>query len=224
MRNTYRIDGDDVLIAVKATTGAWLAAVIDIVDLPLAQSHIGTWYASPAKAPAGKFYVFGKQWSRIQHKSTTISLHRLLMGFPPCDVNHIDNDGLNNRRLNMNALSHQDNQRWQWPEKDWFAYDRAKTIAEEYRKERQIAADVAQQFGLGRQGMWRIRRGQVTRSPAVFVYHDACELSKIRPFELIRQAELRDGKFGIMIDHRSKRKASGTVQPLRKHDLETTGS
>lgn len=40
-----------------------------------------------------------------------VSMHRLLMGFPDLDVNHRNHDGLDNRRANLELVTHQQNMR-----------------------------------------------------------------------------------------------------------------
>jgi hypothetical protein len=200
MKNPYEIQGESVSITVrKAKPRAFLDAWIDLADLPKVQAFRGTWYASEARAPVGKHYVFGKQWNRETKKSTTISLHRLLFDFPPCEVHHVDNDGLNCRRLNLDALTHQANIREHWPERDWAPIDKARQVAKEYRQERLIAAQVAREFGLGRQNLWRIRRGYVTSSPAAESYLQRISAANIRPLEMLMICYPMEGKWGARI-------------------------
>lgn len=195
MKNIFEIRGDFVAITVRKKLDVF-EAWIDLADLPKVQSFRGTWYASEARAPAGKHYVFGKQWNTETQKSVTISLHRLLFDFPQTEVHHIDNDGLNCRRNNLETLTHEQNIREQWPGRDWAPVDRAKALAKEYAQERLIAAGVAANFGLLRQTLWRIRCGQIRRSPAALAYHQRLSDAGVRPLELLKRDHPRDGKWG----------------------------
>ena len=203
MRNSYRITGDEVFISMQChSTKTTVDAVINLSDLPLVSAHSGTWYAAFARKSTIKRYVFGKKWVRDVRKCTTIGLHRLIMEFPSYDVNHLDNDGLNNRRSNLNTLKHIDNMRYRWPNRDWKAYDAAQKLAEEYRKERDIARAIQAEYSLCRQQLWKIRvghtRGNTGHSPAAVAYHAAITSAGIRPFELLKAGCPRGGKWGAV--------------------------
>lgn len=75
---------------VPLTRGKW--AVIDLADLPLVQSRV--WQAMPGKRT---FYA----------TSSDGPMHRLILGLGPGDrtPDHIDGDGLNNRRANLRLVS-----------------------------------------------------------------------------------------------------------------------
>jgi HNH endonuclease len=74
-----------------------LVTVIDDSDWPLVSR--GRWYAS-APRPRGVHYAMG----RINGKLTY--LHRVLMGEPSLTVDHINGDGLDNRRANLRLATH----------------------------------------------------------------------------------------------------------------------
>lgn len=81
-----------------------------IVRVPLTQGKVATIDAADADL------VLRYRWYAVkQHRcwyaytnaedGTSLSMHRLLMGRPPGDVDHRDNDGLNNRRSNLRVAS-----------------------------------------------------------------------------------------------------------------------
>ena len=76
--------------------------------------------------------------------------------------------------------------------------DRAKALAKEYGQERMIALSVATDFALARQTLWRIRSGQIRRSPAAVAYHQRLKDANIRPLELLKRDHPRDGKWAAM--------------------------
>lgn len=45
--------------------------------------------------------------SHSEHKNKPF--HRILMGFPPCDVDHVNNNGLDNRKLNLRLATRSQN-------------------------------------------------------------------------------------------------------------------
>jgi hypothetical protein len=200
MKNTYEIVGNEAHIHLLYKKRQMICRV-DLADIALLREYpVKTWSPNPAKAPAGKFYVNGKKWDKIQRKNKTIMLHRLLMGFPNCDVNHCDNDGLNNTRKNLSKLTHQDNIRDHWPDRSWIEYDALVLLEEEYRKEREIALQVQSQYGITRQSMWKIRNGRTGRSKSRIPYLEALMKAGIRTFEELQKLRSREGKWGIGID------------------------
>src|ERR1700678_3168581 len=164
MKNAYRTDGNVVYIKVataKRLHGEYpefLETQIDLANLDMLLHHgVQTWYAHPAKAPKGKFYVWGKEWVQIHpdlplRKSVTRMLHRVLMGDPrnksgkAIEIHHIDNDGLNNRRENMERKSHKGNLRAHWPERNWVAYDENLDRIAVFKKLVEIGEDIRSQF------------------------------------------------------------------------------
>lgn len=183
MRNKFEIVGQHVAISIRYKSTN-LVSWIDLSDLDLVMKYPVTWYANPAKPPlrktAGKFYVTAKLYSGDSKKLSTILLHRILLGSPNCDVNHKDNDGLNNRRDNLNALSHQENSRWGKIHRDWTEYDKNKALSVEYRSEREIAKTICEQFGMTRQAIYYIRVGKVQTSEAAAAYRIQIALAGIK--------------------------------------------
>ena len=78
-------------------------AIIDADDVPLVE-HL-QWHASPIRTNT---YALAATW--VNGKTKLVRLHRIIMR--PADgqvVDHIDGDGLNNRRSNLRFASHQQN-------------------------------------------------------------------------------------------------------------------
>ena len=99
-----RIEGDTAFI--QLTKGYTTA--IDVADVALAEGR--NWCSLIAPHTV---YAQGK----INNK--TVFLHRLLLGFPSgLDVDHIDGDGLNNRRSNLREATRSQNLRNQRVSKD----------------------------------------------------------------------------------------------------------
>jgi len=173
---------------------------IDTADLATVAAIHGTWYAYPARAPVGKFYVSAKQWVTESQQSVTVMIHRVILGIsdPLVEVDHRDNDGLNNRRSNLRPCTHKENLRFSQPDKDWVARDARQIIAEEYRQERAIAREVETLFGLTRQGLYKIRMDRSHRSAAAKTYRAAISAAGVRDLlSLHAENGCGSGKFGI---------------------------
>lgn len=178
-----------------------LCCLVDSVDLDAVGQVSGLWYANPARAPKGKYYVETKIWDAEAKTARTVMMHRLVMGVtdPLVKVDHRDNDGLNNRRENLRPCTHKQNHRFRQPDRDWAAYDARKTAADEYRREREIAKCIADDFGLTRQGLWMIRTELTLGSPAARAYGLRIEAAGVRSLAALQAAFPREsgGKFGI---------------------------
>lgn len=170
MKNHYEINqAGDVAIEVWCVNQK-LHAFVDQRDLPLVYSLPVRWYASPARAPRDKYYVFAKL--RTIKPVKTISMHRVIMGDPQgMDVHHVDNDGLNNRLSNLEVITHRENIRARRPDHDyWEEYDRTEAIESEriavFKKLVEIGKDIATDGDLTRQQMFRIRNHMLTSKSA----------------------------------------------------------
>jgi hypothetical protein len=83
--------------------------LVDAADMPLILNHVGSWYISKSET---SFYINGRsaginpQTGRQDH----IELHRAIMQ-PPDDmvVDHINGNGLDNRRKNLRIATHLEN-------------------------------------------------------------------------------------------------------------------
>ncbi len=185
----------------------------DEKDLEKVRSLDVMWNAAPAKsgvvkdgerAGARKFYVLAKRYrgagKGLAGKGLeTVMFHRFVLGLADPDVegHHVDNDGLNNRRGNLEAVSHKRNMRESVPGRDWELVDARIEAAEEYRQERKIAARVAKKFGISRQGMFKIRRGVTKGSSAALAYFDECKEARVRPLWDQRESEVWSSGSGV---------------------------
>lgn len=95
-----RVDGD--VAYVTLTRG--LVATLDAADVPIVAGR--NWYA--LVTPYG--HAYGMAAEVRDGKSTSFLMHRVIMAASPGEeVDHIDGDGLNNRRSNLRLCSHQQN-------------------------------------------------------------------------------------------------------------------
>jgi len=84
-------------------------AVVDDEDFDLLMG-MGRWCAMKL---GGKFYAYKGKWLPSEHRTRHIAMHRLLCGLvwgDPRVVDHINGDGLDNRRANLRVCSRAQNQ------------------------------------------------------------------------------------------------------------------
>jgi hypothetical protein len=93
MKNDYEIKGDITIIFLNKRNGDVLEAIIDTIDLPIAQKHLGSWHACNG-------YI--KATTIKRKKITTVILHRCILN-PPKEmcVDHINGNRSDNRRINL---------------------------------------------------------------------------------------------------------------------------
>lgn len=95
--SAIRIEGDVAYISLSKG----MEAVIDVADLPLVQGR--RWRAEQKKP--GHCYAF----TQVENNKPA-AMHRMLVNAPHgMHVDHIDNDGLNNRRSNLRCCSRAEN-------------------------------------------------------------------------------------------------------------------
>lgn len=139
-----------------------MAAMIDTADLPMFLAKRVTWYAAPARRSKTKFYVFAKFYDPTKRKARTVGMHRFIMGEPPgMDVDHDDNNGLNNKRLNLKIMTHLENCRRSREPRDWAAFDARKAKRAERRTELAAIRKIIEETGYSRQYVWQIRMGRM---------------------------------------------------------------
>lgn len=93
---------DDAAVVVPLTKG--YVAVIDAADADLVLKH--RWCALVCRS--GVVYAMRGTRDRKAGTQTTIMLHREILGLPPGrvpQVDHVDRDGLNNRRANLRTCT-----------------------------------------------------------------------------------------------------------------------
>jgi len=170
---------------------------IDLADLPKIQVVPGNWHAHAARKSTKKWYAQAKG----ERGRGTKLMHRLIMELTDrkIEVDHRDNNGLNNRRENLRTCTHLENMRYRQPHRDWAALDAKRSLAAEYRQERVIAHQVQSAHDLTRAGMWKIRMEISTRSSRALEYQAAIRTAGIRSLKnIISASEAPTGKFGIM--------------------------
>lgn len=99
MTNDFEVRGDTLVIYIDRRDGTRLEAVVDLFDADKVLSHPGKWCA--LKHPTARtYYVYGKV--REGDRVRQVYLHRLILDAPPhLLVDHVDHNGLNNRRSNL---------------------------------------------------------------------------------------------------------------------------
>lgn len=200
MKNKYTIDGDIVRIKLKTPErlrgeySDYLEAIIDLPDLEKLLAVNCTWYPNPAKAPKGKFYVMTKmRWRPESQVFRTVMLHRFLIGKPTYEVHHKDNDGLNNRRKNIQDVTHIINMRAQFGPRDWGAYEANKKSKEQriavFKKLVDIGKQIQEFKGLTRTQLFKIRTKVLPRSTTARMYWSKVCLEMPELFRMEHRSE-----------------------------------
>lgn len=96
-RRVSNIVVDGAIARVELTQGQW--AVIDSRDVPLVKGH--AWYADKK----------GHSWyASTKSDGLHVQMHRVIANTPKgLSTDHIDHDGLNNRRRNLRVCTHAEN-------------------------------------------------------------------------------------------------------------------
>ena len=106
MRNRYRIVENVVLIELNRNDGSPSHAIVSIEDLPKLLSFDCTW--GELRTPYGSYVVGYKAGSG--RNSNKVRLHRFLTDCPDnMVVDHINGNGLDNRRENLRICSQLEN-------------------------------------------------------------------------------------------------------------------
>ena len=91
---------DEVLIQLRRRSGPPLLTRIDAADLDLVGQH--TW-----SALVMPHTTYARTEIRVEGRATSLYLHQLLLGCSGAD--HIDGNGLNNRRANLRVATSEQN-------------------------------------------------------------------------------------------------------------------
>lgn len=112
MKNTFDIRGDIAAITLRRNDGSSMETIISAADLPIVSSFHGTWFARWNR-PNRSFYVVGNEKQAGGHRGMTrgtVRLHRLIAAAPNgADVDHINHDTLDNRRVNLRVVTRTQN-------------------------------------------------------------------------------------------------------------------
>lgn len=82
------------------------SAIVDDSDVPLISKH--SWRVQVRKD--GLCYAITSIWKPTSKTYTCIAIHRLIMGFPTSgEIDHINHNGLDNRRENLRIVTHSEN-------------------------------------------------------------------------------------------------------------------
>lgn len=91
-------------LVLEQRSGACHVALVDFADRPLVESRRWSYKAPNARGRTG--YVGSTIRTSVK---TSTTLHRVLLGNPSEQVDHINGDGLDNRRCNLRLASRSDN-------------------------------------------------------------------------------------------------------------------
>ena len=203
MKNAVTIHGDSaVVMVIDYKKRIFRPCDVDTADLSIIQAIPGMWYAQKVQGKAHKWYAHAKVWDSAAKTCRSLSMHRIIMGVrdPAVEVDHKDNNGLNNRRsTNLRLCNHKQNHRFRQPDKDWAAYDAARALAEQYRGERRIAREVQQRYGFTRAGLYKIRMDSAIDSDAARDYRAALDAAGLPSLAKIQALAPRIGKFGVVL-------------------------
>ena len=95
---------------IQLSRGVW--TVIGTADWDAVRSY--TWFVNDQRR---NFYAYANH-KKPDGSRTTVKLHRLIAGVGGLDVDHVDGNGLNNRRSNLRACSRSKNSRNQVVNRD----------------------------------------------------------------------------------------------------------
>lgn len=101
--NTYVTNGD--VTKIKLTQGQW--AVIDTADIPSVQAH--RWHA--VWAPTAHGFYAGSNIRKCNGTQKSIKMHQLILPLEnTLQVDRINGDGLDNRKINLRPATPTQNQ------------------------------------------------------------------------------------------------------------------
>ncbi len=109
MKNSFEIRGEQTAIFLKRKGNVILETIISTNKLEIAKSFPNTWYA--AWCPSRKSYYVQGHLPRNKSAQKNTSLHRWIMNAkdPNIEVDHYDNDTLNNTNENLRLCTRPQN-------------------------------------------------------------------------------------------------------------------
>ena len=107
MRNSYRVEDDLVYIELRRKDGSVVETITNLDFLPKLLDYDICWsYLDKGKKTP---YVVGRKYVGNK-KAKTIQFHRFILDAPPnMVVHHINGNGLDNRKENLEIVTNQEN-------------------------------------------------------------------------------------------------------------------
>ncbi len=99
MKNTCEVLNGVALIYLGVRRGNQMTAYVDLADISSIASIDGRW--SPHRVGGTIYARFNRKWSGER----PIYMHRMIAGELGLEVDHIDHNGLNNRRYNLRSAT-----------------------------------------------------------------------------------------------------------------------